>query len=518
MRKFALSDESVVVVIGSGAGGGTLANELAQRGINVVCLEAGKRLAAHEVVNDEATMFERFTWFDRRIGSGIAPKDFPVWTCKTVGGTTMHWTASCPRMQEHEFRAHSTYGDIADANLVDWPIGLQKLAPYYERAEDKMGITGTHGIERLPGNNNYKVLAAGARAVGYHDMDTNNVAINSKPRDGRASCLQLGFCTSGCVVQAKWSTLYTEISKAETTEHFELRAESMVVRINHDATGRAASVEYIDKAGQRHVQRARIVCVAGNAVETTRLLLNSSSEHFPAGLANSSDQVGRNYMRHFALPVIGIMPGPVNIHRGTHQAGIVKDERHHDPKRGFKGGFLFLTVPFTPEIISKIILKDLWGERLVQVMEQYDHMAAMLVHGEDMPQQSNRISLHATEKDANGLPVPVVHYEDHPNTKTMKKYAAQKGRAVYEALGAKEIFTAQDVFPATHNMGVARMGTNPQNSVCNSWGQTHDIKNLFISDGSLFPTVGCENPTLTIVALVIRQADYIEQALKKGVL
>lgn len=518
MRKFPLNDASVVVVIGSGAGGGTLANELAQRGIDVVCLEAGKRLSSEDIVNDEATMFERFTWFDRRIGSGIAPKEFPVWTCKTVGGTTMHWTASCPRMQEHEFRARSTYGDIANTNLVDWPFSLQELAPYYERAEDKMGITGTHGIERLPGNNNYKVLEAGARALGYHQIDTNNVAINSKPRDGRASCLQLGFCTSGCAVQAKWSTLYTEISSAETTDHFELRPESMVVRINHDAQGRAVSVDYLDKEGQLRTQQARVVCVAGNAVETARLLLNSRTEHFPNGLANSSDQVGRNYMRHFALPVIGVMPGAVNLHRGTHQAGIVKDERHHDPARGFAGGFLFLTVPFTPEIIGKIILRDQWGDQLAATLNRYDQMAAMLVHGEDLPQQSNRISLHPTERDANGLPVPVVHYEDHPNTKAMKKFSEQRGRAIYAALGAKQIFSAEDVFPATHNMGVARIGTDKNNSVCNPWGQTHDIENLFVSDGSLFPSVGCENPTVTIVALVIRQADYIEQQIRKGVI
>ncbi|MBE9539319.1 MAG: GMC family oxidoreductase, partial [Proteobacteria bacterium] len=128
MKTFRHNDNSVVVIIGSGAGGGTLANELSRRGISVVCLEAGKRLAPSEVVNDEAVMFDRLTWQDKRIGSGIAVAQFPVWTCKTVGGTTMHWTASCPRMQEHEFRALSTYGDIADTNLVDWPIDLEELA------------------------------------------------------------------------------------------------------------------------------------------------------------------------------------------------------------------------------------------------------------------------------------------------------------------------------------------------------------------------------------------------------
>ena len=518
MKTYSLDDSSVVVVIGSGAGGGTLANELAQRGIDVVCLEAGKRLAPSEIVNDEGVMFDRLTWLDRRIGTGNAVREFPVWTCKTVGGTTMHWTASCPRLQEHEFRARSTYGDIAGTNLVDWPIGLEELAPYYDRAEDKMGVTGTHGIERLPGNNNYKVLESGARALGYRAIDTNNVAINSAPRDGRPPCLQLGFCTSGCVVQAKWSTLYTEISNAETTEHFELRAECMATEITHTGEGRVDGVVYRDKTGQLKSQKARLVCVAGNAVETTRLLLNSASARFPDGLANSSGQLGRNYMRHFALPVIGIMPGPVNMHRGTHQAGIVKDERHHDPGRGFKGGFLFLTVPFIPEIVAKIVLQDLWGERLAGIMRQYTHMAAMLVHGEDMPQESNRISLHPTEVDQNGLPIPVVHYEDHPNTAAMKTFAAERGKAIYAALGAKEIFAAPDVFPATHNMGVARMGNNPAKSVCNAWGQTHDIDNLFVSDGSLFPTVGCENPTLTIVALVLRQADYIERQIGRGLL
>lgn len=511
-------EESVVVIIGSGAGGGTLANELAQRGIAVVCLEAGKRLASEEVINDEAVMFDRLTWLDRRIGTGLSVAQFPVWTCKTVGGTTMHWTASCPRMQEHEFRARSTYGDIPDTNIVDWPLSLQDLEPYYDKAEDKMGVTGTHGIPRLPGNNNYKVLESGALAVGYSEIDTNNVAINSTLRDGRAPCIQLGFCTSGCKVHAKWSTLYTEIGQAELTDYFELRAESMAVRITHNDIGRVDAVVYRDSHGVEITQQARIVCVAGNAVETTRLLLNSDSERYPDGLANSSGQVGRNYMHHFAIPVIGIMPGPVNSHRGTHQAGIVKDERGHNPQRGFGGGFLFLTAPFTPEIMSKIIFQNIWGQQLADIMKQFVNMASMLVHGEDLPQERNRITLHPTQKDQNGLPVPVIHYEDHANTIAMKEFAVQKGRAIYESLGAKEVFDAPDVFPATHNMGVARMGNDSAKSVCNSWGQSHDIDNLFVSDGSLFPTVGCENPTLTIVALVLRQADYIERQIQSRAL
>jgi choline dehydrogenase-like flavoprotein len=514
-KKYSLKDD-VVVVIGSGAGGGVMANELAQRGIDVVCLEAGRRLQQSDIINDETEMFGKLTWLDPRVGSGQAIPGFPVWTCKTVGGTTMHWTASCPRLQEHEFKARSTYGHIADTNLVDWPLDLNELDPYYSLAEDRMGVTGTHDIPRLPGNNNYKVLEAGAQKVGYKEVDTNNVAINSEARDGRAACLQTGFCTSGCVVHAKWSTLYTEIPAAEKTGHFELRPESMVISIKHDEQGRATEVHYLDKDGELTIQKARAVCVAGNAIETTRLLLNSASSRFPNGLANSSDQVGRNYMRHFIAGVVGEMPGEVNLHRGAHQAGIIKDEMGHDPTRGFAGGILMLTAPFTPEIFAKFLQPGGWGKGLAATLENYDHLASMLVHGEDLPQSSNRITLHAKRKDAYGLPLPVVHYEDHPNTTRMKAYALKTGKKVYESLNASKVHTMTDVFPATHNMGTARMGEDPSSSVCNPWGQSHDVPNLFVSDGSLFPTVGCENPTLTIVALVLRQADYLEESIKTG--
>ena len=517
-KQYSLSDNRVVVVIGSGAGGGVLANELAQRGIDVVCLEAGRRLNQADIVNNQAEMFGKFTWLDKRIGSGHAIPGFPVWTCKTVGGTTMHWTAVCQRLQAHELKARTIYGDIGDTNLVDWPLDVEELAPWYSQAEDRMGVTGTNDIPRLPGNNNFKVMEAGARKLGYGQIDTNNVAINSEPRDGRPACLQIGFCTSGCVIQAKWSTLYTEIPRAEKTGHFELRPESMVVAIAHDKQGRASEVHYLDKNGVLNKQKARAVCVAGNAVETTRLLLNSATDRFPDGLANSSDQLGRNYMRHMVAAVVGEMPGPVNLHRGAHMAGIIKDEAHHDPRRGFAGGVLMATAPFTPEIFAKLLEPGGWGRDLAATLENYDHLANMLLFGEDLPQSQNRITLHPEQKDAYGLPVPVVHYTEHPNTSRMKAYALEKGKKVYRALKATKVHTMVNVFPATHNMGTARMGHDAKTSVCNAWGQTHDIPNLFISDGSLFPSVGCENPTLTIVALVLRQADYLEELLQKGMI
>ena len=300
-----LSDNSVVVVIGSGAGGGTLSNELAQKGIDVVCLEAGSRLALADIENDPPMMNERMGWNDKRIGTG-------VFLCKTVGGTTMRWSGITPRIQPHEFRARSTYGQIADTTLIDWPLTYEEMDPYYDKAELRMGVTGTHDMPPSLETSNYKVLRAGGHKIGYKEITSGRTAINSIPYDGRPACLQIGFCHSGCRIGAKWSTLYTEVPKAEQTGHFELRTGMMAVKINHDDTGKVSGVVYRDSDGILHEQKARAIAVAGNVVETSRLLLNSASQKFPDGLANSSGHLGRNYMRHVTTAVMAIMPGKVN--------------------------------------------------------------------------------------------------------------------------------------------------------------------------------------------------------------
>ena len=213
-----------------------------------------------------------------------------------------------------------------------------------------MSVTRTNGIPGLPGNNNFKVLATGAAKVGYKQVHTGRMAINSQPRDGRGSCQQIGFCFQGCKSGAKWSTLYTEIPKGEETGKLEVRPESHAARIEHDAAGKAIGVVYFDKDGKQQRQKARIVCVAGNSIETPRLLLLSESSKFPNGLANSSGQVGRNYMRHMTGSVYAVFDKPVRMWRGTTMAGIVTDEAANNPQRGFVGGFemetLSIGLPF----------------------------------------------------------------------------------------------------------------------------------------------------------------------------
>ena len=235
MAKFDLNDEGVVVIVGSGAGGGTLGNELAQKGVKVVILEAGPRIEMQDFINNEWESFTQLAWTDMRTTSGSwrVAKDFanlPAWIVKSVGGSTVHWAGASLRFDEHEFRDKTTYGNVPGANLLDWPITLAEMEPWYAKAEDKMGVTRTNNIPGLPGNNNFKVMEAGARKLGYKEVHTGRMAINSEPRDGRGSCQQIGFCFQGCKSGAKWSTLYTEIPKGEATGDLEVRPPSMALQ------------------------------------------------------------------------------------------------------------------------------------------------------------------------------------------------------------------------------------------------------------------------------------------------
>ncbi len=516
-KTYDLNDDGVVVIIGSGAGGGSLGHELATRGIDVVMLEAGARQSTDSYINDEWASFLQLAWLDPRTTGGgwRVAKDFgglPAWICKTVGGSTTHWAGASLRFQEHEWRVLSEYGAIEGANLLDWPITAADMDPYYAKAEDKLGVTRTNGIPGLPGNNNFKVMYNGAMKLGYKDCHTGRMAINSRDRDDRASCQQLGFCFQGCKMGAKWSTLYSEIPKAEATGNFELRTEAQALQIQHDATGKVTGVLYADADGNQHLQRARVVCVAGNSIESPRLLLNSSSSTYPDGLANSSGQVGKNYMRHMTGSVYAGFEEPVNMFRGTTMAGIITDESVHDPSRGFAGGYEMETLSLGLPFMAAFLEPGDWGRAFAAKMDDYAHMAGMWLVGEDMPQESNAVTLDPETKDAHGLPAPKVTFTDHPNDIAMRDHAYQQGSAVYDAVGAKWTHPTPP-YPSTHNLGTNRMSADPSDGVVNKWGQTHDIQNLFVSDGSVFTTGAAENPTLTIVALALRQADYIEEQM-----
>jgi choline dehydrogenase-like flavoprotein len=520
MAKFDMNDDNVVVIIGTGAGGGVLANELAQKGVKVVALEAGGRHLPEDYVNDEWGSFAQISWLDTRTTSGNfrLAKDFsglPSWIVKAVGGSTTHWAGASLRFQEHEWKARTTYGDVQGASLLDWPIDGEELAPYYSKAEEKLRVTRTGDREGLPGNNNYKVFEAGAKKLGYKDVHTGRMAINSRDYDDYAACQQTGFCFQGCKWGSKWSSAYHDIPLGEATGNLEVRENAQALKIEHDDTGKVTGVLYADKDGNQHFQKARIICVAGNSVESPRLLLNSASNMFPDGLANSSGQVGRNYMRHMTGSVYAVFDQPVRMWRGTTMAGIITDESRHDPSRGFVGGYEMETLSIGLPFMAAFLDPGSWGREFATALDSYENMAGMWLVGEDMPQETNRITLNHDIKDQHGLPTPNVHFDDHPNDVAMRNHAYQQGMAIYDAMGATRAFPTPP-YPSTHNMGTNRMSEKPRDGVVNRWGQSHDVKNLFVSDGSQFTTGAAENPTLTIVALAIRQADRIASEMSKG--
>ncbi|PZX12387.1 choline dehydrogenase-like flavoprotein [Palleronia aestuarii] len=514
---FEKTDDSVVVIIGTGAGGGTLANELAQKGISVVALEAGGRYLPEDYINDEWDSFAQLAWTDARkaVGGWRVARDFgglPTWIVKAVGGTTTHWAGASIRFQDHEWKALDSYGAVEGANLLNWPIDGAEMAPWYDKAETKMGVTRTGGRPGLPGNNNYLVLEKGAKSLGYEKVHTGRMAINSLDYGDRIACQQTGFCFQGCKWGAKWSTAYTEIPAGEETGNLEVRERCHASRIEHDDTGRVTGVVYFDADGVEQRQAARLVCVAGNTIESPRLLLNSSSNMFPDGLANSSGQVGRNYMRHVTGTVYGIFDKPVRMWRGTTMAGIVQDEAHHDPSRGFVGGYELETLSLGLPFMAAFLNPGAWGREFTTALDSYENMAGMWIVGEDMPQEGNRVTLDPDAIDQHGLPIPVVHYDDHPNDIAMRDHAYERGMAIYDAVGATRTLPTPP-YPSTHNLGTNRMSERPEDGVVDRWGRAHDVPNLFVSDGSQFTTGAAENPTLTIVALAIRQADHIAREM-----
>ncbi len=513
-------NDPAIVIIGSGAGGGTVAHELASRGIQVVLLEAGRRIEPAEFVQEDGAAYGQMTWLDKRRATGTwlaatAAPSAPLWTVKAVGGSTLHWNGLAYRMQAHEFRPRSEYGKVDGADLIDWPLTLADLDPWYSKAEHKLGVTGTHGIPRHGATNNYRVLWNAARRLGYRRISNGNLAINSEPRDGRAGCIQLGFCNQGCKVSAKWSTAVSEVPRAIATGKLDLRPDSMAVRIEHDAQGRASAVVYRDPQGALQRQRARVVCIAGNAVETPRLLLLSESARYPQGLANSSGHVGRHYMHHVGGGTFGLLPKPVNMHRGITVTGALFDEGRHDPSRGFAGGYLIETMALAPSTLAMLLDPADWGERNASFLERYDHMAGMLICGEEMPRAGNRVTLDPTDRDHLGLPIPVIHVDPGANEVAMEAHARRTTQALFEAVGATDIRQIRTAL-ATHNMGTTRMSAMARDGVVDAYGRTHDLPNLFVSDGSVFASSSTENPTLTIVALAMRQADHIATGLARG--
>lgn len=332
------------------------------------------------------------------------------------------------------------------------------------------------------------------------------VAILSGSHGNRPHCIYRGFCLQGCKVGAKASTLITHVPDA-VAHGAEIRDNCMVARVDMGQDGRVAGVTYFDPDKHVRQQRARVVIVSGYSIESPRLLFNSACPGFENGLANSSGTVGRYLMAQAGNVILGRMPTPVRMYKAPPAHAMSDHFYETDARRGFARGFAIQTVGPEPITFAKemIMAKGAWGWGLRQVMMDYNHWCPLGLLGEILPHADNRVTL-ADDTDQYGLRVARVNFDLHDNDKQLIAFGVQTIADVLKAAGAEDV--VEDPRYA-HLVGACRMGSDAASSVVDQWGQSHDIPNLFVCDGSIMPTQGSANPGLTIMALAARTADYI---------
>ncbi|MBV8214293.1 MAG: GMC family oxidoreductase, partial [Verrucomicrobia bacterium] len=346
---------SDVIVIGSGAGGGVIAKELAEAGLQVTVLEVGRRYDAYNDYHTNEIDFEAraanvFSAKDPRRDHYTSDRTngFSYTRVKGVGGSTLAYHAMNPRLHESDFRVRSEDG-VAD----DWPISYAELEPYYTKVEFELGVSGPDGADANPFepprskpyptpphgfNLASQVIKRGAEKLGLH-LVREPLAIPTTDWMGRPACINAGTCRLGCKISSKSSIDVTYIPKAERTRRVSIRTECMAREITVTADGRARSVIYFDPEGHEQEVLGRVIVVAGNAVETARLLLLSKSHLFADGLANSSGLVGKRFMEHLAVFSTGIFSERLDSWRGVPTGGIIQDFYETNPRNGFARGF-----------------------------------------------------------------------------------------------------------------------------------------------------------------------------------
>ncbi len=527
-------DNADVIVIGSGAGGGVIAKELGEAGLKVIVLEVGRRFDPYNDYPTHAIDFEvradnvfgAKDWRrDQYTSVGAIPYSYT--RVKGVGGSTLVYHAMNPRLHESDFRVRSQDG-IAD----DWPIGYSDLEPYYAKVEYELGVSGPDGdganpfepprstpypTPPHPFNLASRTIKRGADKLGLH-LVREPLAIPTKDWNGRPACINAGTCSLGCKIAAKSSIDVTYIPKAEKTGKVHIRTECMAREITLRSDGRARGVIYFDSQGREGEVLARVIVVAGNAVETPRLLLLSKSRLFPQGLANSSGLVGKYFSEHLAVFSYGIFDERLDTWRGVPTGGIIQDFYETKPQNGFTRGWTISVEnePQWPLATARRIPG--WGtEHKARVKEMFGHRVGLATDGEQLPDERNQIKLDPELKDIYGLPAPQIVNNYGENDLAMVKAIGVRLKEILEAAGAKEIHVEDFVAGASsHYHGTCRMGRDPKSSVVDPWCRTHDVPNLFIGDGSVFVTVGAVNPALSISALATRTAEGIIAAFRRG--
>src|SRR5436190_15598663 len=506
MARYPKTEPVDLLVVGAGAGGLVLAQRLARAGWKVCVLEKGPFWDPdRDWVSDEKGSHALY-WTDKRIIGG----DDPVELGKNnsgqgVGGSMTHFAGYVPRFHPSDFEVRTRDGVGAD-----WPISYWDLKRYFERIELELPVAGQdwpwgdpHSYPHAP----HPVAGAanrawkGAREYGI-EMRVGPVAITNGVFGNRPHCIYRGFCLEGCKVNAKASPLITHLP--DGIEHgVEVRADAMATRVEvDDSTGRATGVTYVHD-GREHFQPADAVAVCGYAIETPRLLLNSTSRRFPRGLANGADQVGRYVMVQGAAQTAARFPELMRMYKAPPPEISTEQFYETDERRGFARGFSIQTLgPLPIEWAQHVLAEGHWGQSLREYMRDYNHWTVLGSLCELLPQAENRVQL-ADEHDGNGVPVAHFNYSLCENDRANIAYAKKIIGEIWDGADAQDTLTI-DRF--AHLVGGCRMGFSPQDSVVDSSHRAWACPNLLIADGAVPATQGAANPALVIMALSDRLA------------
>jgi len=516
-----MANEKVdVVVVGSGASGSVYAAVLAKAGKKVVVLDNGPDRPLSDLISSDI--------WGRRLkpaGGGILlggknPFAYANQAAFAVGGAALHYFAQFPRYLPTDFKMKSEHN-----RGNDWPISYEDLAPFYDKVAQEIGVSGDAKAEErwrppgqpypMPPMKTFpagEVWLKGAEANGIHLVPMAN-GMNSTEFKGRAACIYDGWCHVGCPIGALANPLVTYLDEARKAKA-EVRGLSNVTRVLTTADGsRVTGVEYYDAQKQRQVQEANVVVLAAWSAQNPRILLNSANAKHPNGLANSSKLVGKYMMAHHIAGTWALFDEDITPHMGTVGAQFMSYDRY--PKTSYENAFgsSFIAVGTSHKTNDYALARgDHFGEELAVFMKRAARgLTHLTIFGEEVPNIENRIEL-ISEKDEFGMPMARLVHSFDDDAVALWNANFDQGLKIAKATDAKESWPGKGpVIPTAHLHGGAIMGSDASSSVTNSYGQTHELPNLFMAGPCIFPTEGASNPTYTIFATALRGAEHLAE-------